>query len=872
MTGPLRPPTPAWRVVRLLWAAARRRAAGRARRQREIMGRRNKGNPTDGLGALTRVFAILAVCLIHGIMGWGVLQLAKGTDEVEIRRDNRIAIEPGDRLLLDDLVAQHAVVTERKRQLAALTHPTYEDRIRMIKAEQARDAILSRLVERTAPDRRRRNVTPKHRGAVGEQFFVHGADGFVVLDPSLARKLAQSHDTPTVIVPMVAVMLAWWLGMLVCQGEGLELDVQRRRHPMWEWLLSHPIRPGHAFYAELLAPLMANPFYFAAPVFFWMVFGHLFGTWTGLLAALLSGLPVAVATSCLNKALETTAMLKLGARSRGAVLGMVSWFGYVAMILPFFLMQFKDFGPLLTGAAGRITPWFPAWPVRALTLGWGEVSALPEVVISWWVVSAALIAFALWVTHRATTQGLQAPTDGLGPVRAPLLAGSGRLGASPLHRKELLWLLRDKSAVVQVVLIPLTIGAVQAMQFRGLYRTMSASWAMLCGLAIVCGTYFLLVLGPRSLASEGGALWLSLTWPRGLEDLLKAKARLWSRIANVVVGAVLLVTCWLFPAAWWKILLVGCGWLVFGSTLSLKAVSLVTAPSSSGEPEPPDRAKRWIALIGTLAFGTGVMTQSWHVAIIGIVFSSLVSVAMWQGLRARLPYLFDPWSEQPVPAPSLLHATVGIALMVEIIGVVAGIASAAGGPSSLWLARALSYGLVGAVACVYMQSFLAERGVRLEEIIRWPGPAPRPTLPTGLALGAGAGAGLALLATGYLALLKFVPAARESLVETAKIAAAYEGQKFWIYLLAVGFAPIAEEYFFRGLLFRTLDRELGDWRALVLSAAFFAVFHPPLAWIPVACLGLFTAWLFKYTRHLLPCVACHGAYNAGVLLLAQLGN
>ena len=81
---------------------------------------------------------------------------------------------------------------------------------------------------------------------------------------------------------------------------------------------------------------------------------------------------------------------------------------------------------------------------------------------------------------------------------------------------------------------------------------------------------------------------------------------------------------------------------------------------------------------------------------------------------------------------------------------------------------------------------------------------------------------------------------------------------------------MAEEYFFRGLLFRTLERELGDWRALILSAGFFAIFHPPLAWVPVACLGVCAAWLFRSTRHLLPSVACHVTYNAGVLLLGQL--
>ncbi|NWM49786.1 hypothetical protein, partial [Escherichia coli] len=61
-----------------------------------------------------------------------------------------------------------------------------------------------------------------------------------------------------------SIVLLWWFAMLICQGEGLELDLQRRRHPMWEWLLSHPIGAGAVFFAEMLAPLSANLTYWTA--------------------------------------------------------------------------------------------------------------------------------------------------------------------------------------------------------------------------------------------------------------------------------------------------------------------------------------------------------------------------------------------------------------------------------------------------------------------------------------------------------------------------------------------------------------------------------------------------------------------------------
>src|SRR5258708_12288026 len=80
-------------------------------------------------------------------------------------------------------------------------------------------------------------------------------------------------------------------------------------------------------------------------------------------------------------------------------------------------------------------------------------------------------------------------------------------------------------------------------------------------------------------------------------------------------------------------------------------------------------------------------------------------------------------------------------------------------------------------------------------------------------------------------------------------------------VIAVAFAPFAEEYLFRGLLYRALDREWGGWRAVVGSAAFFAIYHPPLFWLPVALLGIVNALLFKKSRRLAPPLALHMFYN-----------
>src|SRR5439155_26597651 len=129
-------------------------------------------------------------------------------------------------------------------------------------------------------------------------------------------------------------------------------------------------------------------------------------------------------------------------------------------------------------------------------------------------------------------------------------------------------------------------GAMQAFNLRSIAKQAGESWNWFCGLAVLGGTYFLLAVGPRSLTSEGGALWIALTWPRGLESLLKAKARLWWVIGSVVVRAVIALALVRFPGNAPQIVLVAAGWMFFGRSLAEKTVTLVVAPSSSGEPEP----------------------------------------------------------------------------------------------------------------------------------------------------------------------------------------------------------------------------------------------------------------------------------------------
>jgi membrane protease YdiL (CAAX protease family) len=714
-----------------------------------------------------------------------------------------------------------------------------------------------------------------------------GAKAFIVSDEPNEELVHRPGPSPDVrLAPMLgSLVLLLWIGMLIFQGEGVEVDLQRRRHPMWEWLLSHPVTPGAVFTAEILSPLAANPIYWGAPLFVGFVYGFQYGFGFGAFAAVVAGVPLAVATSCLGKALEIAVMLRVSPRSRGAVIGLMSWLGYAAtmfLFLGLFVMP-----KLLVAASRFLVPLtILPWPYLRWFLGGSPDGAYRFTlgITTCVLVSAAMTACAVRFSVWGTEQGLAGNFAADRPVGNAMKLV--RFGREPLYRKELLWFSRDRSAIVQTILLPITLASFQLFNLRYFLNHAQDAWNYLCGVAVLFGTYFLWVLGPKSLASEGSALWIAETWPRGLESLLKAKAWLWSMISYAVVALILLYAAILFPAHIGQIILVGVGWVIFGRSMAEKAVTLVTVQYASGEVEKIPRGRRWATQLGMLTFAIGILTQQWQIAMMGIVYSWITAAAIWQNFRAHLPFLYDPWSETLPPPPTLMHAMTAISILVEGGAVITGICMGLFGSENIAIAEALAYALCSAAVAFGTSTFLEGRGVALSAILQWHGsqsveiafqPANlwqklslrKNATPVDLmpALLAGVAGGLLLgaFAHGYLVVLHHIPAADEILRKSAEQAAKIFALKQSYFVMAVLFAPFAEEYLFRGLLYRALDREWGGWQAVVGSAAFFALYHDPLSWLPVGLLGATNALLFKKTGRLAPAVVLHMVYNAIVL-------
>jgi membrane protease YdiL (CAAX protease family) len=89
-------------------------------------------------------------------------------------------------------------------------------------------------------------------------------------------------------------------------------------------------------------------------------------------------------------------------------------------------------------------------------------------------------------------------------------------------------------------------------------------------------------------------------------------------------------------------------------------------------------------------------------------------------------------------------------------------------------------------------------------------------------------------------------------------------------IAVVAVAPISEELFFRGLLFRGLR---GYWRmapSLALSGLAFGLFHlTPGVLLPFALIGMLFGWANEQTRSLWTSIVAHTAFN-GVNFLATI--
>jgi len=89
--------------------------------------------------------------------------------------------------------------------------------------------------------------------------------------------------------------------------------------------------------------------------------------------------------------------------------------------------------------------------------------------------------------------------------------------------------------------------------------------------------------------------------------------------------------------------------------------------------------------------------------------------------------------------------------------------------------------------------------------------------------------------------------------------------------VAVGvIAPIAEELFFRGFVYPGLRKQFGMWPSVLMSSAFFAIFHireDPLVLAYPFLLGMMLALIYEFSSSLVAPILAHAAWNLSLVFL-----
>lgn len=92
---------------------------------------------------------------------------------------------------------------------------------------------------------------------------------------------------------------------------------------------------------------------------------------------------------------------------------------------------------------------------------------------------------------------------------------------------------------------------------------------------------------------------------------------------------------------------------------------------------------------------------------------------------------------------------------------------------------------------------------------------------------------------------------------------------FWFILVGAGFAPVVEEFFFRGFLFQGFRQKYGWVNGALLSSVIFGAAHLDLvAFIPTSILGFLLAYMYHRTNSVWVPIILHVLVNGFGLCLA----
>ena len=271
-----------------------------------------------------------------------------------------------------------------------------------------------------------------------------------------------------------------------------------------------------------------------------------------------------------------------------------------------------------------------------------------------------------------------------------------------------------------------------------------------------------------------------------------------------------------------------------------------------------------LALDGQLG-GVDPVTVAWMTIIGALAFTAGLLYSSVRQLRVRR-FL----APERYRGPSVFLLLVLVLVLASAITVPFGADAAALllGAGELTLLGSIVLLVSTQAALLLVSWLLVFRPNALAALPRFPGPDPARAVRTGLTWGVLAWIGASLVSAGVVALLDTLGVD----VEPQAAEQALTLVEPWVAVLAIVIlAPIAEELFFRGVVFNAFLRERGPRFAYLGSAAMFAVIHLSIvALLPIFLLGLALARVYDRTGNLLAPIVMHAVVNGISVAIALL--
>lgn len=863
-----------WNNRLAAFATRRRRDESRPGRSRTGTGR--KGSFSIGLLVVLFFPLLLWQALMIGTMTLNRVTQATRVAEAFAADESTILLSRRDYRRLED--EQHDLDQQRARSddpelIAAKLADCLEDLDRRLDLDEfAYTGAEGSRAQRSVSDEER-------RAEVFERFERLGAAGFVAAEARIQlaprRGAWQAGPATRNAQHVLALLFALMFFGFTCFSLATKNQDLGRVNWSFEWLFSFPARASTLFVAKLFEYALVNPIG-------WIGFGPftfvlLYSGGLQLLAALAGALCATFGLNLLVGAaqllLETWLRLRLPlARVKNIQAG-CTLLGILALyaVLAFAVSQSPP--AWLFDLVERVPGLFE-WLPTALPALLAHPAGLAAPIAVGLTLAAAFVLGSVALSAHLVRRGLvcsAAPAAGERGLAAARRrsASDSRLRLRGLFGRELRLLLRDRTFLVQTILVPLLIIGFQIVINPALLGAAGEDFRHAATLAFGISAYVTLAVSTTILSAEGQALWLLYTFPEPLESIFRRKVRLWVLLGLAYATAIMLLVGSPGPTLSdlaHALLALGGVWI-----FAYVAAGLGMLGSDPFESEPQRRIRPGILYLMMLlasGYGLALHTPIWFQKPAPIVLTAAVAYAIWETVRERIPFLLDPVA-RPRPRIMLGHGLIAaLAFFVAhaLIGLTIGITklSSLDGPGPSPADVTWSYAIAGLLVgvttvAVLVRSGIADLPTELG-LRRAPGgPSTLRALAEGLVAG-----GLAALVAGLYLLAVQERTWFQEIVETSRMMG-FDGGSIGVVILGVICAPLVEELIFRGLVFHGLQHRLSPFAAALASAALFALVHPFVSWLPVFGLGLATAAVYQRTRLLAAPIVCHALYNALVL-------